>query len=539
MEVECNLTAMYSPRQKILWFAFYSRIAIILLQLVANLLIPDHNANVFVSPEDPSLQVHLLDVIIEILFGGMKRWDAQYFIHIAQYGYTYENCLVFFPAFPLAVRYVAYGLNSIFGSIMNFHSLLLIAAVLLNVIMFIKSADVLHRLSLRVLRSESKAYKAVILYCVNPASIFFMAPYSETMFAWMSFYTMLKCTENESLRFASIDILSGLPAAVSMVTRSNGIVNLGFILYASFKNVIEKTLPEIIYKYKTIKRKVIIPLLLLPLLTSGIALMMTVIIALIPFCLVQTYNYFKYCVPHDHSLPEFLANTDYIVPGMALSPWCNDSLPLSYNYIQTHYWNVGLFKYYKFKKIPNFILAIPVLIIVFSHCLSYIKNNLRLCCKLGVRVNQVCNTKRPYRQLIYSRGFGANDPNVFVYVVHILSLAVFCVLFVHIEVSTRLLASASPLLYWICSYRMNVGPTPTADQNTINEHFRRIGIGQRIPAHHLSIANLEGVDNMYSKWRTFIISRKMPDLQSRLIQYYFLTYFIVGTILFSNYFPWT
>lgn len=146
--------------------------------------------------------------------------------------------------------------------------------------------------------------------------------------------------------------------------------------------------------------------------------------------------------------------------------------------------------------------------------------------------------KMPYRRQL-SKGFGANDPAMFVYIVHVLILAICSLLFVHVQVSTRLLASASPVLYWICSYRMNVGPTPTADQNTINEHFRRIGAGKRIPSHHLSIANLEGVDNMYSKWKTFIISRKMPDLQSRLLQYYFLGYFVVGTVLFSNYLPWT
>lgn len=533
---------MYSPRQKILWFAFSSRVFVIILQAISNILIPDHNANVFMSPEDPSLPQTYADIIVNKLFGGLKRWDAQYYIHIAQYGYTYENCLAFFPAFPLAVRYTGYGLNSLFGSILNIHSLLLISAVLLNVVVFLKSADILHRLSLRVLRSESKAYKAAILYCVNPASIFFTAPYSETLFAWMSFYTMLKCTDNETLRFANIDILSGLPAGLSMFTRSNGSVNIGFILYASFKNVIERTLPEIVYKYKTIKRKVVVPFLLLPFFTSCIALLMTVIIALMPFCLLQTYNYFKYCIPSDHNLPEFLINTEYILPGSASSPWCNDSLPLSYTYIQSHYWNVGLFKYYKLKQIPNFLLAFPILFVILCHCCSYIKNNVKLCLRLGIKrniFNSTYNNKMAYRQRQFSKSFGTNDPAIFVYIVHVLFLAISCMLFIHIQVSTRLLASASPILYWICSYRMNVGPTPTTDQNTINEHFRRIGIGKRIPSHHLSIANLEGVDNMYSKWRTFIISRRMPDVYSTLLQYYFLGYFIVGTILFSNFYPWT
>ncbi|KAM3965517.1 phosphatidylinositol glycan anchor biosynthesis class V [Aphomia sociella] len=531
---------MYSPRQKILWFAFSTRIIVIFLQAISNFVIPDHNANVFISPEDPTLRKSYADFAVDRLLGGMKRWDAQYYIHIAQYGYTYENCLAFYPLFPMIVRYLAYGLCSLLGNLLNFHSALLISATIINVLMFIKSADVLHRLSLRILRSECKAYKCAILYCVNPASIFFTAPYSETLFAWMSFYTMLKCTENETLRFANIDITSGMPAGFSMITRSNGSINLGFILYTSFKNVIERTLPEIVYKYKTLKHRIILPFLLLPLLTASVALFLTVIITLIPFLLAQTYNYFKFCVHNDHNLPEFLFNTEYILPGSAESPWCNNTIPLSYSYIQSHYWDVGFFKYYKLKQIPNFMLASPCIFLIMYHCMSYINNNLKLCLRLGLKYNIFgYSNKMPYRQKQYSKGFGANDPSMFVYVVHVTFLTIFCIIFVHIQVSTRLLASASPVLYWICSSRMNVGPTPTSDQNTINEHFRRIGIGKRIPSHHLSIANLEGVDNMYSKWKTFIITRRMPDFQSRLIQYYFLGYFVIGTIFFSNFYPWT
>lgn len=531
---------MYSPRQKILWFAFFSRIVLIAVQAVANIAVPDHNANVFLSPEDPTLRKRYGDIIIEKMLGGMKRWDAQYFIHIAQYGYTYENCLAFFPLFPLVVRYFAYGLNSVFGSLLNYHSTLLISATIVNIIMFIKSADVLHRLSLRVLRSECKAYKSTILYCINPASIFFSAPYSETLFAWMSFYTMLKCTDNETLRFANIDITSGLPAGFSMITRSNGAVNIGFILYSSFKNVIEKTLPEIVYKYRTLKRRIILPILLLPLMTSGVALFLTVIIALIPFFLVQAYNYFKFCTVSDHNLPEFLVNPEYVLPGRADSPWCNYTLPLSYTYIQNHYWDVGLFKYYKLKQLPNFVLAAPILFLILYNCMSYLANNCRLLLRLGLKSNIFSYSNRvPFRSKQFTKSFGANDPTLFLYVVHALFLCTFCICFVHIQVSTRFLASASPILYWICSARMNVSPTPTSDQNAINEHFRRVGIGKRIPSHHLSIANLEGVDNMYSKWRTFIVCSRMPDFQSRIIQYYFIGYFLVGTVLFSNFYPWT
>ncbi|XP_068622486.1 GPI mannosyltransferase 2 [Battus philenor] len=533
---------MYSPREKILWFALNTRIAVILLQAISNAIIPDHDAGVFISPEDPSLRKTTADIVIDKVLGGMKRWDSQYYIHIAQYGYTYENCLAFFPLYSLIIRYLAYMFSSILGSLLNFHSLLLLSATIINILFFIKSADVLYSLSLRVLRNECYAYKSTILYCVNPASIFFTAPYSETLFAFMSFYTMFKCTESESLRFANIDITAAFPAGLSMITRSNGATNLGFILYTSFKNLLEKTLPEIVYKYKTLKYKVMLPLLFLPLLTCSVALFLTVVVALIPFMLVQLYNYFKFCTYNDHNLPEFLSNTEYILPGSAESPWCNYSIPLSYSYIQSHYWDVGFFKYYKMKQVPNFLLASPILVLILFHTISFLKNNLRLFFRLGIRENLFNYgylNKINFRPKQYSKGFGANDPCMFVYVIHAMFLSIFCVIFVHIQVSTRLLASGTPILYWICAGRMNVGPTPSSDQNAINEHFRRVGLGKRIPSHHLSIANLEGVDNMYSKWKTFIISKQMPDLQSRFIQCYFIGYLVIGTIFFSNFYPWT
>ncbi|XP_050676237.1 GPI mannosyltransferase 2 [Leptidea sinapis] len=536
-----NLNEMYSPRQKVIWFAFYTRVVVLLVQAVSNNIIPDHKANVFVSPEDPTLHVTTVDVIINRLLGGLKRWDAQYFIHIAQFGYTYENSLAFFPLFPLIVRYVAYILNSIFGNIINFHSNLLISATLVNLLFFLKSVDVLHKLSLRIFHSESKAYKSAILYCVNPASIFFTAPYSESLFAYTSFYTMLKCTEQESLRFANIDIMSAFPAGLSLTTRSNGIVNLGFIIYTSFKNTLEKTIPEIIYKYKTLRNKLILPVLVLPILTTIVTLILTVIMSFIPFILVQIYNYMKFCVDNEHNLPEYLLISNYVLPGNANSPWCNYSIPLSYSYIQSHYWGVGFLKYYKLKQFPNFALATPILLLIIINCLIYIKNNLRICLRLGIRDN-ILNfgyAKMPYRPKFYSKGFGTNEAVFFVYVVHIMFLSIFCILFVHIQVATRFLASASPILYWICSTKINVSPTPSSDQNTINEHFRHIGVAKKIPSHHLSIVNLEGVDNMYSKWRTFIVSKRMPDLMSRIIQVYFLSYFFIGTVLFSNFYPWT
>jgi len=76
--------------------------------VIFNAIVLDHEPDVFNPPRE---EVNRLgDRIVEFLFGGFQRWDALYFMHIAEHGYTYENTLAFFPAFPLLVMTGEYQL---------------------------------------------------------------------------------------------------------------------------------------------------------------------------------------------------------------------------------------------------------------------------------------------------------------------------------------------------------------------------------------------------------------------------------------------
>ncbi|KAJ8924640.1 hypothetical protein NQ315_000791 [Exocentrus adspersus] len=156
--------------------ALNSRLVVILLQYVSNVIIPDHEAGVFVSPQNRT-EYSSADKTVYHFLGGFLRWDAQYFMHIAIYGYTYENTLAFFPLYPLTVRFFAFVLYPILPSL-SFNSTVLLTSIVLNIILFVFSAKLLYKLS-AIIFEEDVAYKSTLLFIFNPASVFFSAPYSE------------------------------------------------------------------------------------------------------------------------------------------------------------------------------------------------------------------------------------------------------------------------------------------------------------------------------------------------------------------------
>ena len=48
-------------------------------------------------------------------------------------------------------------------------------------------------------------------------------------------------------------------------------------------------------------------------------------------------------------------------------------MPMPYGYIQDKYWNVGFLRYFELRQIPNFIIAAPVIYLVLSHSLRFIR----------------------------------------------------------------------------------------------------------------------------------------------------------------------
>ncbi|XP_055715724.1 GPI mannosyltransferase 2 [Phlebotomus papatasi] len=484
-------------RLSIQQLALLSRILVIFIQCLANLL-PDHDAGVFLSPMAPG-KPRKLDWLVEGLLGGLRRWDGQYFLHIAEYGYTYENVLAFFPLFPLCVRTIGQFLQYLLP-FLSLRSILLLVAVSLNVYFFVKATQSLYELSFRVLGQRSRAKIVAVLFCFNPSSIFFTAPYSESLFAWLTFTFMRQCVQDISVSIT-------FPLSLSILCRSNGLLNIGFLFYFALRKIIREL------SVKTF---------------LGVVLKSAVIsfFVVFHFGLLQAYHFYLFCHQLNIKFPQHVVDyaqeMNFTMAGNKTefsSPWCSQKIPMAYSYVQSHYWDVGFMRYYEFKQLPNFLLAMPIVIVILSKFLHYVRCFPRYSLRLGIFVSD--SLLRTMRKA---------DRDTFVFVIHATVLTVFCIFFIHVQVTTRMLASASPVLYW------TVAETFRYVKTTTPEEVAQKSLRAKVTSKVMSID--EETDSIDTDFLEHCWWEK-SNHSGRVLAVWFLLYFIVGIVLFSNFLPWT
>ena len=380
-----------------------------------NCLIHDHDAQVFNPPN--SVKPNTADDVVNVAFGGFRRWDAIYFLHIAEYGYTYENTLAFFPLFPLIVRGVANSALFPLQYFMSYASVLLIGAVIVNIMCFVLSAMTFYELGRIVLGNDALAYRAAQFYCINPASVFFSAAYSESCYALLTFRGMLLLERNCWISSAVFFALSG-------AARSNGLVNIGFLLHRAVRDVVAW-----IFLYVRAKDRMSFSRFGLNLCKISVL----EVVCVIPFAAFQYHAYTVYCnrLASYQDLPEHVRQygnkLGYRMPYMGLSVWCSSWLPLSYSYIQSSHWNVGFLNYYEWKQIPNFMLAMPMAVLCISMIVLYLCKHTSYCLYAGLlpRNDAEHVTKSEYHSL---------PKPCFVYVIHTTFLLMFGILYMHVQV---------------------------------------------------------------------------------------------------------
>jgi phosphatidylinositol glycan class V len=92
--------------------------------------------------------------------------------------------------------------------------------------------------------------------------------------------------------------------------------------------------------------------------------------------------------------------------------------------------------YYKLKQMPNFILALPVVLIGLAASFTYLRHNPWGCITLGLIEPSIETTDKktdvPVRIAKTDHSFSCNRN--FAYLVHSMALIAFCMLFMHVQV---------------------------------------------------------------------------------------------------------
>ena len=190
---------------------------------------------------------------------------------------------------------------------------------------YLLTMEITHHCSLSLL-------SAALMFCLTPASVFMSTVYTESVFVRLLFAGML-CVQRSHMYTAMC--LFSLAAA----TRSNGVVLAGYIVYHHLLTLAHSR------DCRTVLRTV-----------GHMAIQVSVIV--LPLVCFQLHGYMTFCTSKT-------ATTHSTSP--LLPPWCSWTIPFSYSSVQARYWGLGFLSYYQWKQLPNFLLSLPMMLLV-AYC---------------------------------------------------------------------------------------------------------------------------------------------------------------------------
>ncbi|KAF9091508.1 hypothetical protein BGX23_005086 [Mortierella sp. AD031] len=415
-------TAAVSRIGTVAYYALISRLVIWAIAAVSHALIQDYDSALeLILPIDTTTQQ-----LFKSIFGVFLRWDAFYFVHIAEKGYIFEQAHAFFPLVPALSRLVANTILAPLSFALDYKQQLVLAGVIVANASFVAATIQLYRLSNELFGREQFAFLSAMLYVLTPSGIFMSAIYTESTFSMLSFTGMLFAARKQYL-------LAAIAWSISCTARSNGILYAGFIIYDL---VVRMDLS------KPRSHKVFV------LVKAGFLCAIT----WIGFLAVQLYGYSLYCT-------DTTSNVD-------ARPWCNANTPLIYTFVQDFYWNVGFLRYYEVKQIPNFLMAAPMIILSASGIFYYVKFDLHRALTLGRSSTPELSDRPipPYMSL-------ATFPYIVLWAVLLLSN----ITTMHIQIITRAF-SCLPPVYWFAAHQFEGQVLGAGWTRTVTTFFVMYGL---------------------------------------------------------------
>lgn len=255
------------------------------------------------------------------------RWDTVYFVGMAHplVGYQYEQMLAFQPGIVGVLRMLGMSSSGPWSP-----TRAVVRTTLLVHILSCLAPWLLYVVSRTQFKSEALAYRAALLSILAPASATALSsPTPEPFFSFLALLGLVCLSWRRAPRCA------GLAAAVcfSLATlfRANGILLAGFLVWHALWR---PCLARVARSYAVWACDTFLAL-------AG------VLLVCLPLILQQAWAYAHLC-------PE--------------RPWCKETVPLPYSYIQATYWDVGFLRYWTAAQVPNFVLAAPVLVLGAYAC---------------------------------------------------------------------------------------------------------------------------------------------------------------------------
>lgn len=285
----------------ILGAAIGSRIVVLVFGVLFASLFPAYDTSVLMGLDEPPCE---RTTRWDALTRPWASWDAVHFLDLAERGWRLEKSAAFMGAFPACISWVArWLLIPVVGEQhMCQRTLYRLAGVLFTNVCFVVAVMAFYALSRAVLKSETVARRAALLMCCSPANVFFSAIYTESPFAAASMLALYLLVSNHGWAAA-------LAFAAATAFRSNGILHALIVV--------------LMYGIR-------------------ISSLMQCGFIVAPLGAHLVWCYLHYCPGH---------------------VWCQDTLPNAYAYVQAHYWNNGLFRYWTPNNVPNFMLAAPMLVL--------------------------------------------------------------------------------------------------------------------------------------------------------------------------------
>lgn len=371
-----------------------------------------------------------------------------------------EQAHAFFPFYPLilhnvAIVWIRWAPASMFLP-PTFECLVVLVGVLVNTACLILATLSLYSLTMSILlpipslkdnkldQRRQIATAACLVYGIwNPASVFFATNYSESLFGAL---TLLGHAS-----FVKQKYWLAIPTwMMASFTRSNGSIHCLWLLLQAIGHVCLFTTNPTSRKGNT----------------STISCLSTILTMVGGAILI-------FLPVRHHDITGYARHCDN--PDIPINPlWCdNQSSSFSlYGWTQRRHWNVGFFRYYDIKQIPNFLLAAPIMGLSAMGVVLWIRNSMMTYGKgklpstpymllLGWPIRALADSVSDQPDASQSSSdeksiplhdFLVYNPRLLGHYAILAGLTLVGLVVAHIQISTRMICSSSPAIIWFLTW---------------------------------------------------------------------------------------